>query len=272
MKKGILFFCFLYASLAGLEASVENPKVLVLIIASDGNEAFIELQKIWRCYMDHDPEHFEVYFIRGNPDLPTPSLIEGKNLYVRCEESYVPGITQKTILSMEAMLPRLHEFDFVLRTNLSSFFVFPRLIEYIKTLPRNSCFAGVQLYIWNAKNSCFVNFVSGTGIFLSPDLVEMLVEEKETVLSLDPEMPDDMLLGWFFQRKGLCFFPASRVDIPSRSSWLEQKDSISQDAFHFRAKSHYLPRAAEHSFEDELFINRELLKMFYPERLSESEP
>jgi hypothetical protein len=263
MKRVVLFFHFLWLCTSCLYATVENPKVLVLVIASDGTEAFIELQKIWRQYMNVDPEHFEVYFIRGNPYLPEKSRIEGENLFVKCEESYVPGITEKTILSMEEMIPRLHEFDFVLRTNLSSFFVFPRLLDFVKTLPRQRCYAGVQMYFQNFQKYGFVSFVSGAGIFLSPDLVEMLVACKKEIFALDKDMSDDVLFGLFFQQRGIAAFPAGRIDFSSAQMWLERKDSIPPEAFHFRAKSNYLIRSPEENFDDELFINKELLKMFY---------
>jgi hypothetical protein len=257
-----LFFQFLLFICSSLQAS--EPKVLVLVIASDGTEAFVELQKIWRSYMNVDPEHFEVYFIRGNPELASEYEIEGNDLTVKSVESYVPGILDKTILSMEVMMPRLQEFDFVLRTNLSSFYVFPRLVDFVKTMPKEGCYCGMQLHLSNIPKFGMVNFVSGAGILLSTDLVKLLVQEKESIFALDKELPDDMILGIFFHRRGIRSLPARRTDFPSLASWLEKRDAIPLDTFHFRAKSSYLLRSPHEPFADELFINRELLAMFYP--------
>jgi hypothetical protein len=246
-----------------------EPKVLVLIIASDGLEAYKELQNIWKSYMDSDPEHFEAYFIRGNPQLVPACEIEGQNLTVKSIESYVPGILHKTVLSMEAMMPRLSEFDFVLRTNLSSFYVLPRLLDFVKKLPKKRCYCGVQLHLNDIPNFGRVNFISGAGILLSTDLVELLVKEKESLFAIENELPDDMLLGVFFQRHAAHSIPAERTDFPSVASWLEHKDRIAETDFHFRAKSNYLLRSPQESFADELFINRQLLYMFYPYAVSE---
>lgn len=255
---GSFFFTSLYAT-------AKDVKVLVLIIASDGVPAYLELQKIWKSYMHRDPEHFEVYFIRGNPDLAAAYEIKGDDLFVKTEESYQPGITNKTILSIEALLPRIKEFDYVLRTNLSSFYVFPRLLDFVAALPRRRCYCGVQQHIpegWLPKFG-LINFVSGAGIVLSSDLAEMLVKQKQELLQHSVELPDDVLIGYFFQNNKIFSMPASRTDFPTKELWLQEKGNISQTAFHFRAKNNYNKRAPEDAFEEELFINRELLELFY---------
>lgn len=244
----------------------KSPKVLVLIIASDDQKVYFELQKVWRAYMNSDPEHFEVYFIRGNPELSSPYAIRGNDLFVKSEENYVPGIVNKTILSMEALLPRLSEFDYVLRTNLSSFYSFSRLLDFIKTLPTENCYCGSHLHIpgeWIPQFG-LTHFVSGAGILISSDLAKMLVREKESIFALNTGLPDDVLLGYFFQNWGVPIINAQRVDIPTWEHWEMLQDNIQDTSFHFRAKQTYHPRTAEDSWEDEVHINHELLKLFYP--------
>lgn len=248
-----------------INSKKKEPKVLVLIIASSGTQAYLELQKVWESYMHTDPEHFEVYFIRGNPELASSSEIKENSLFVMSEESFVPGILKKTVLSMEAMLPRLHEFDYVLRTNLSSFYVFPRLLNFLKTLPPHRCYCGVQLHTPTPHPQLgMINYISGAGIILSTDLVEMLVHGKEEVFKTSHLLADDELLGLFFQRRGVFTLPAARTDFPTREVWDKTKDQIAENAFHFRAKNNYNIRTAEESFADEIFIDLELLKKFYP--------
>ncbi len=245
--------------------TAKDVKVLVLIIASDGVPAYLELQKIWKSYMHKDPDHFEVYFIRGNPDLPTSYEFRGDDLYVKTEENYQPGITNKTVLSLEALMPRMKEFDYVLRTNLSSFYVFPRLLEFVGSLPRQKCYCGYQQHIpkgWLPEFGV-INFISGAGILLSSDLAEMLVQHKQDFLQHSTELPDDVLFGYFFQNNHINSLPAPRMDFPTKELWLQQKGNIPKTAFHFRAKNNYNKRAQEDAFADELFIDQELLKMFY---------
>lgn len=245
----------------------KDPKVLVLIIASDNTEAYLELQKVWRSYMHSDPEHVEAYFIRGNPNLSTPYEIKGDDLFVKTEESYTPGIFNKTVLSMEVFLPKMKEYDYVIRTNLSSFYVLPRLLNFLKSQPKEKYYSGIQMHLppqWNPQFG-LVNFVSGAGIILSSDLVEMLVREKEEVFKLNTIMPDDVLIGWFFQNKAIYSKHAGRTDFQTKEEFVAAKGNIPNDSFHFRAKSNYNFRSSEEIFADEIFIDRELVKMFYPE-------
>lgn len=245
----------------------KDLKVLILIIASDGNEAYLELQKIWRTYMHNDPQHFDVFFIRGNPELATPYEIKGDNLFVKTEENYTPGIINKTVLSMEALLPRLKDYDYVIRTNLSSFYVFPRLLVFLNTLPKQKCYCGVPLYIpadWYPKFG-HINFVSGAGIILSSDLAEMLAREKEEIFKFNMELADDVLIGWFFQKKMINLIIAGRNDYHTKADWIESKGNISKESFHFRAKHNPSFRLPEENFADEIYIDHELLNMFYSE-------
>ena len=97
-----------------LDAMVRNrkerePKLLVLIISSDQFPLYTELQENWRAYMNYDPEHVKVYFIKGDPNLACQYKIEGDTIWSRVDEGWPPessGIIDKTIYSMEAMLPR----------------------------------------------------------------------------------------------------------------------------------------------------------------------
>jgi hypothetical protein len=267
MKKYLILLCtaFYFFINTAYAAEQKEPKVLVLIIASDGREAFLKLQEIWRSYMQKDPDHFTIYFIRGNPDLTTPYEIKGNDLFVKTEESYTPGILNKSVLAMDAMLQKDHGFTHVIRTNLSSFYVLPRVLEFIATLPKEKCYAGIQMYIPPSGKYPLIKFVSGAGIVMTADLAEMLAKEKDAIIKTNSELPDDVYIGLFFGDKNVNYSYAARSDFTSKQQWITGKNFISKDAFHFRAKSNYEFRTKDESFEDELFIDQELLKMFYPE-------
>lgn len=254
------------------KAEKKDLKVLVLIIASDNFQAYLELQKIWRTYMHSDPEHFEVYFIRGDPNLSTPYLFTDDSLIVQIEDGYRPGILNKTLLSMEVFLPRLKEFDYVIRTNLSSFYVFPKLLQVLKTLPREKCYAGVTLIFNNAENAVLnVWGISGAGIIFSTDLVESLIEEKKNLAKYEPEKyGDDVVIACMLKDKAVRFVTLPRVDFQTKEEWINGQARILDSSFHFRAKNNYDFRKSEESFEDELYIDHELLKRYYP-TLSKSE-
>ena len=80
-------------------------KLLVLIIASDNLPVYVEEQKIWRSYMHLDPRHVEAYFIKGNPQLPANYFFKEDVIWSQTQDCIIPGILNKTLLSMEALMP-----------------------------------------------------------------------------------------------------------------------------------------------------------------------
>lgn len=78
MKKFIWLFLVLFNCGCFHLMTEEQPKelkTLILIITTDDQPFYKEAQKIWSAYMNSDPNHFEVYFLRANPDLETPFVI-----------------------------------------------------------------------------------------------------------------------------------------------------------------------------------------------------
>lgn len=204
-------------------------KVLVLVISSENFPVFPYLQKIWKSYMHLDPEHIEAYFIKGDPDLPSDSEIREDIIWTKSDENYIPGILNKTVLAMEHMAPRLKEFDYVVRTNLSSFYYFPNLLKYLQNLPRENCYNAFIGYVDGAP------YGGGAGIIFSRDLVELMIADKHQLM-YDKSHYDDVVIGRYLLGKGIEVTPAPRVDIFSYYSWSMNKNKIPADAFHFRFK------------------------------------
>jgi hypothetical protein len=253
--KRAFFILILACSFAFRVAADEKEmKILVLIIASDrfdGPEIFppyIAMQNTWRSYMHLDPDHVEAYFIKGDPNLETDFEIRGDVIWSKVEESWIPGILRKTLASLDCMRSRFSEFDYVLRTNLSSFYVFPRLLEFLKTAPREKCYCGPVI------ND---DFISGCGFILSRDVVELLMEQKGVLWNC--RWNDDVAIAKFLRSRGVELLGADWTLLSSVDKWRQIKDSIPSDVFHFRTKNEF------HNLRgtDELFIQSELLKMFY---------
>lgn len=271
LKNFCLFLVFLSFRLSPLMSAEDLPgelKTLILIITTDDQPFYREAQKIWTGYMNSDPEHFEAYFIRANPDLGTPFEISKNNLTVKTQESLVPGILNKTILSLEALEPRLGEFDYVIRTNLSSFFPFDNLRKYLSRLPRENCYAGISLYqnksLGLPADLDIVPFVSGAGIILSKDLAGKMIRDHQALERYKTEMPDDVFIGLFYQKHQITPIPAQRWDYPTYEGWVKYNHKIEDYAYHFRAKRSYSVRTSADPYADELLTLKALLKKYYP--------
>jgi hypothetical protein len=251
----LLYACLIGAfSTLALSASTERKelKVLGLIIASDQEgTVYPELQKLWRSYMHFDRDHFEMYFIKADPNLASEFAINGDTLWVKAEENLIPGILNKTIVSMQFLLDRIeNEFDFVLRTNLSSFYVFSRFLKFLETLPKHQCYCAVPFDTTIGPDFKIVRVGSGAGFTLSSDLVRLLVENRQNLVANTSNL-DDVVIGHFLYDHGVAIRPCPRMDFVSFENWRYKRcffdaslqqfliiDYIPEHVFHFRIKTY----------------------------------
>jgi len=200
-------------------------KILILVIASDDKSIYIKEQAFWRSYMNSDPD-IKVFFMKLDPNLAENAEVHGDVIYTKGKESYIPGILQKTVSTMEFCLERFGEFDYIFRTNLSSFVDLKKLKEFASKLPKKKCYAGsIQ-----AGKYC-----SGSGFFLSKDMVELIVRNMDAV---QYNLIDDVAIGMFMRDQNITMTAAPRVDITSLEKWEHWLKGKAHDPtlFHFRIK------------------------------------
>lgn len=255
IKRSLFFYMaiiFVAASVVhGSQEDVKakrNIKVLVLIIASDEEDFYVKLQKMWRSYMHYNPNQIETYFIKGDPNLPTLYKIDQDVIWSRTHECFRPGIINKTLISLEAFLPRMaNEFDYVLRTNLSSFYVFPKLLHFLQSCPTSNFYCGVR----------GEGFASGSGFIMSPDVVQLLMKNDNLFNNIKAN--DDVLIGQSLLSKGIKIFPQNRIDIFDIKTWYDYQSVFPKDVFQFRIKNHN----KNLRLVDDLYIYSQLLNTFY---------
>ncbi len=252
LVKNFVTFSLCFFFMVSTLCAEREIKVLVLVIASDDQPVYIEFQKVWRAYMHLDPRHVEAYFIRSDPELRAPYEIQGDVIWCKGKECLEPGILQKTVFSLECLAERLDEFDYVLRTNLSSFYVFPVLLEFLETLPRNQCYAAVP-YLCELR----LYFGSGAGFIMSTDTAKILIKKKKELLRM--QQPDDVAIGLLFFRHGIPLLPTPRMELLNLKSWEEQRGQLSPDQFHFRVKN----SDQDKRYTEDVIIQKELLQKYY---------
>jgi hypothetical protein len=112
----------------------KHYKIINLIIASRASHYDI-FTYCWLQYMNTNPE-VKSFFLYSDPNLENDLLIDTNSITYKCEESLIPGILFKT-LAAEKFCQKYMSYDYILRTNLSSFIIFPRLIEYLNLHEKN---------------------------------------------------------------------------------------------------------------------------------------
>jgi hypothetical protein len=203
-------------------------RILVLILASDTNYIYLEFQKLWRQYMNKYP-NIDCYFYKAMPDIAEEAvLVSDDTLHVKCAES-LETCYEKMLKAFEFFKPKFNQYDFIFRTNLSSFVYFDRYLELVKDWPTSNFCAAMVKQIDNG-----MPFPEGCGFTITPDLIVRLLEKPPTLL-----IQDDVTLGMALYEWGITIHPVDRYDILIYNQYASLKDDLKflENQFHFRIKN-----------------------------------
>lgn len=115
---------------------------------------------------------------------------ENDSFYVNRPESHYANIClYKTIKAFETFIES--DFDFIFRTNNTGYFDLYNVIKFLKDKPTEIFYCG-----YPGKYNKKINFISGSGYFLSKDIVEKIIENQEIIYSYNlPGWCDDVSIG-----------------------------------------------------------------------------
>lgn len=177
-------------------------KIIILIISSQATH-YDQMKEIWKKYMNKHA-NIKCYFIEFDNDIDVNTVLDEMNntIYVKGNESYIPGILDKTIKSIQHIVLSNVEFDYILRTNLSTFVVLDKLYNYLLNNPIDyggplgiiSNFTQYKKYLDEIDETNRF-FPSGTGILMSKIAVNKLLENIP-----DYTFIDDLSIGLVLSR------------------------------------------------------------------------
>lgn len=162
---------------------MKHYNIIFLVIASPSihyNRNKLVLSK----FMNSN-KNIKTFFIYGNVDK-SKVLTSRNDLYFDCIENLKPGILIKTIKAFK-YIKKNFTYNYVIRTNISTFWNFKLLLSKINKYPKEKCLAG---HISPRK------FLFGTGIVLSKDLVDIIINDKN---KLNYKIPDDLSLSYYLR-------------------------------------------------------------------------
>lgn len=130
-----------------------------------------------------------------------PVRTEGDRLMTGVPETYL-NTNPKNIAGLRHLLAT-QDFDYIFRTNTSSYVNLAALDEYVQGLPATGYYAG---FIGESGGT---RFASGTCTLMSHDVVEMAVNDAGWEFGLI----DDVAMGRSMARAGVSVQPLKRVDV-----------------------------------------------------------
>jgi hypothetical protein len=199
--------------------------IIVLIIDSDGPHIYNyqECRRYWRKYMNLFA-NIKCYFLRYSNTIEDNIFIDNDNntMYIKGEESFMPGIMNKTLDAMNYFLNE--DFDFLVRTNLSSVWDFYKLQDELNKTPSTNLIKAI------VGNYYGINFPSGAGYILTKDIVRLLVNNRYRFNRTD--IYDDVSLGFVLNDLGIKITPGKRTNYSQPTSYDDVK--LAENAYHYR--------------------------------------
>jgi hypothetical protein len=215
-------------------------RVLIVVLASDTEPIYCKLQSVWKR-VSHP--RTDILFLKAHPNLRGDDFIHDNTLYIGCSET-LDSVYEKQMRGFKLLLPRLKDYAFVFRTNLSSYINIPHYLEFCETLPHTGLYSGVV----GCHNE--VCFASGAGFTITPDLIHRLVDENPPEVFLDDASIGTAIAAW-----GVQILPAPRADCILNGEWLLHASPYSGPLFHMRIKTDN--RENDYTYLLSLFENRE---------------
>jgi hypothetical protein len=168
-------------------------KLLFLIIASK-NELYDKIKDYWQKIIDKKHDDIDFYFLYNDPSIETEYIITGNDIFFQEKETFIPGIFNKTIRAFNVC--NYNNYDYIIRTNLSTFFYIPQLLRFLQDADPTKIYAPFVKY----SEKYHYTFPVGLCIIIHKSNIAKITANLSAITTkhkLD-SYPDDILFGIIF--------------------------------------------------------------------------
>jgi hypothetical protein len=207
-------------------------RVVILILSKQDDILYSKLESsirsTWGNYLS---DNIDIFYYYGSSD--EFKVVDDK-IYSKHTDSII-NIGYKTIDAFEYLYNNI-EFNYLYRTNSSSYINIKKMMDFIREKPLTNFYSARV----NIENKSGVKFGSGSGYFISKDIVKFVIENK---IKWNHNLIDDVALGSLLLNNGFNLTPCSRLDIDDiKNDEIFYNSSIVDKShldlnFHFRCKS-----------------------------------
>jgi len=212
-----------------------GQKVLILVVCSRNYLSYISSKTQKKIFQNN--RNFKTIHYTGDSNLDHKELdylgsSSKEYLYVNSRNDY-KNIAFKTLLAFEEVFKKF-EFDYIFRTNTSSFINLKKLEAYIDENQSTLDYSGVVL---DTKQQ--IKIASGAGFFISRKNIELIIDNKD---KFDIDSPDDVAVAKLMKENNI--FPKNiiREDLNEANTpkdlikILNPKDLVNSNHFHYRCR------------------------------------
>ena len=228
----------------------------MLILASDNVQHYIDSQNLFKKYMNNHP-NIKSLFCKCNPNLEQDFIFDQDNntLYVKYQESYIPGILYKTIKSFDYICKNF-EFDYIFKTNMSSVIDLDKMYTYISN---NKLQYGDELIETLSdsgvlENANGIKFSSEYGFFISKNTCILLMNNE----IIPYNSIDDAAIEYTINKLvEITEIPLTDI-ILNNPELLKPYNEFDKNIFHFRCRQ-------ETNDSETVVAQKIILNKIYPE-------
>ena len=203
-------------------------KLLILVLSKEDNSVYSNFKKTQKETWDSvEVENINTFYYIGDKN---ENCIDGDTIYNNIPES-LGNCGKKLLNSLELIYE--YDFDFIFRTNSSSYIDKPLIYSFLSnklnTVNIKDYYAGVNGSFGNIK------FASGSGFFMSKKNVKLLLDNKN---SFNHNLIDDVAVGELMQRNNITLHSTDRFDIVDDNINKINFNNLPNDYFHYRFKTY----------------------------------
>ena len=220
---------------------MNKKKVVILVMCSSTLPVYDNLKNgIKETWFNDRNDDVEIIFYSDNVNYSNKSyypVLEGNDLILPCDDG-VHNCGVKTIMALD-WVSENYEFDYIYRSNLGAYINVKNLLSFLSDKPKDKFYCGIigvdEFYLGRP-----VRFASGSGYFLSKDLVDLVSNNKD---SWNHRAIDDVALGDFMERFNINVNEsARRINLCSGEVFYnignKKVDTIpDSELYHFRLRS-----------------------------------
>jgi hypothetical protein len=203
-QKGVTSVQYLRRIVGTASLERRHVSLLHLVLYSGNSKVYTDMHRETSRLYAH--MNIETLYYTFRTEQEAEFVIEGDRLYIKGEETYVPGILDKTLRTLQYTYER--PYDFLIRSNVST------VVNFAVLLPRLLS-KDLSAFHYGGSRSCVLQwldpvgglvdatyfgttYVEGTCLIFSKSLVCSLLKELSTYIPR--HIVDDVALGVVIQR------------------------------------------------------------------------
>lgn len=164
--------------IASQDQDVQNTRYITKRLIPEWEPLYPVMKDVWTQYACTEPS-IKVIFTYGGGPKSFP-VQDHDWIYEDVFENNYPGMITKTLRAF-ADIDRLYDYKHMIRTNLSTFWDFPRLMQRLKALPTENCLTGTVIRFKDKEDNQY-EYIAGYDMIISRDVVQQILPHAEEII------------------------------------------------------------------------------------------